>query len=163
MKKYTLTSTLIIRLFRTNYKKSHILFPKVKITSNNEDMLRSACEQFADKKVGDIQDIARFFLFFSCYVAGLFLFFCLCCCWHEPWDLGPHPKSNLLPLLRATLEGHQRAIIGHMTVDEIFKDRKKFSEQVGQWKIIRSGGKICIFNPRCMSRPPLIFSTWELM
>ena len=62
MKKYTLTSTLIIRLFRTNYKKSHILFPKVKITSNNEDMLRSACEQFADKKVGDIQDIARFFL-----------------------------------------------------------------------------------------------------
>ena len=31
----------------------------MKITSNNEDMLRSACEQFADKKVGDIQDIAR--------------------------------------------------------------------------------------------------------
>jgi len=62
---------------------------QVKITSNNEDMLRSACEQFADKKVGDIQDIAR-----------------------------------------ATLEGHQRAIIGHMSVDEIFKDRKKFSEQV---------------------------------
>jgi flotillin len=31
---------------------------------------------------------------------------------------------------RATLEGHQRAIMGAMTVDEIFKDRKKFSEQV---------------------------------
>ena len=29
-----------------------------------------------------------------------------------------------------TLEGHQRAIMGAMTVDEIFKDRKKFSAQV---------------------------------
>ena len=38
-----------------------IWYDQVKITSNNEDMLRSACEQFADKKVGDIQDIARFF------------------------------------------------------------------------------------------------------
>ena len=29
-----------------------------------------------------------------------------------------------------TLEGHQRAIMGAMTVDEIFKDRQKFSQQV---------------------------------
>ncbi|XP_037075342.1 flotillin-1-like [Pollicipes pollicipes] len=29
-----------------------------------------------------------------------------------------------------TLEGHQRAIMGGMTVEEIYKDRKKFSEQV---------------------------------
>jgi flotillin len=29
-----------------------------------------------------------------------------------------------------TLEGHQRAMMGCMTVDEIFKDRKKFSSQV---------------------------------
>ncbi len=29
-----------------------------------------------------------------------------------------------------TLEGHQRAIMGAMTVDEIFKDRKKFSSKV---------------------------------
>uniref|UniRef100_A0A3P8WMB2 Flotillin n=1 Tax=Cynoglossus semilaevis TaxID=244447 RepID=A0A3P8WMB2_CYNSE len=29
-----------------------------------------------------------------------------------------------------TLEGHQRAIIAHLTVEEIYKDRKKFSEQV---------------------------------
>lgn len=62
---------------------------QVKITGNNEDMLRQAAEQFADKSVEDIKDIAR-----------------------------------------ATLEGHQRAIIGHLNVDEIFKDRKKFSEQV---------------------------------
>ncbi|XP_063794092.1 flotillin-1-like [Pseudophryne corroboree] len=29
-----------------------------------------------------------------------------------------------------TLEGHQRAIMAHMTVEEIYKDRQKFSEQV---------------------------------
>ena len=29
-----------------------------------------------------------------------------------------------------TLEGHQRAIMGAMTVDEIFKDRTKFSSKV---------------------------------
>ena len=29
-----------------------------------------------------------------------------------------------------TLEGHQRAIMGSMTVEEIYKDRKKFSRQV---------------------------------
>lgn len=62
---------------------------QVKITSNNEEMLRSAVEQFGDKSDQEIQDIAR-----------------------------------------TTLEGHQRAIMGAMTVDEIFKDRKKFSEQV---------------------------------
>jgi flotillin len=28
------------------------------------------------------------------------------------------------------LEGHQRAIMGSMTVEEIYKDRKKFSKQV---------------------------------
>ncbi|CAM9860473.1 unnamed protein product [Lampetra planeri] len=29
-----------------------------------------------------------------------------------------------------TLEGHQRAIMGNMTVEEIYKDRKKFSQEV---------------------------------
>ncbi|KTG37822.1 hypothetical protein cypCar_00032122 [Cyprinus carpio] len=29
-----------------------------------------------------------------------------------------------------TLEGHQRAIIAHLTVEEIYQDRKKFSDQV---------------------------------
>ncbi|CAB4061641.1 FLOT [Lepeophtheirus salmonis] len=62
---------------------------QVKITSHNEEMLRSAVEQFIDKTVKEIQDIAM-----------------------------------------STLEGHQRAIMGAMTVDEIFKDRKKFSSKV---------------------------------
>ena len=30
----------------------------------------------------------------------------------------------------STLEGHQRGIMGAMTVDEIYKDRKKFSQKV---------------------------------
>lgn len=62
---------------------------QVKITSNNEEMLRAAVEQFIDKTEKEIQDVAR-----------------------------------------VTLEGHQRAIMGALTVDEIFKDRKKFAEQV---------------------------------
>ena len=62
---------------------------QVKITSNNEEMLRAAVEQFSDKTQKEIQDVAR-----------------------------------------VTLEGHQRAIMGALTVDEIFKDRKKFAEQV---------------------------------
>lgn len=62
---------------------------QVKITSNNEEMLRAAVEQFVDKSLQEIRDIAL-----------------------------------------VTLEGHQRAIMGAMTVDEIFKDRKKFSQHV---------------------------------
>ena len=62
---------------------------------------------------------------------------------YNPYDLTLHPPRSprcrlgglvILPRMldkaRATLEGHQRAIMGAMTVDEIFKDRKKFSEQV---------------------------------
>ncbi|XP_023331804.1 flotillin-1 [Eurytemora carolleeae] len=38
--------------------------------------------------------------------------------------------KEIKEIARITLEGHQRAIMGALTVDEIFKDRKKFSEQV---------------------------------
>ena len=62
---------------------------QVKIASNNDEMLRSAVEQFIDKTDREIRAVAT-----------------------------------------ATLEGHQRAIMGALTVDEIFKDRKKFAEQV---------------------------------
>lgn len=43
-------------------------------------------------------------------------------------------KSNyqVQQIALATLEGHQRAIMGTMTVEEIYKDRKKFSHQVFQ-------------------------------
>lgn len=62
---------------------------QVKITSQNDEMLRAAVEQFIDKDSVDIERVAM-----------------------------------------ETLEGHQRAIMGAMTVDEIFKDRKKFSQKV---------------------------------
>nr|XP_008174077.1 flotillin-1 [Chrysemys picta bellii] len=39
-------------------------------------------------------------------------------------------ESEITHIALETLEGHQRAIMAHMTVEEIYKDRKKFSEQV---------------------------------
>ncbi|XP_019206446.1 flotillin-1a isoform X2 [Oreochromis niloticus] len=39
-------------------------------------------------------------------------------------------ESEIAQIALETLEGHQRAIIAHLTVEEIYKDRKKFSEQV---------------------------------
>lgn len=40
------------------------------------------------------------------------------------------PKQEIQEIALHTLEGHQRAIMGSMTVEEIYKDRKKFSKQV---------------------------------
>ncbi|XP_044764126.1 flotillin-1-like [Coccinella septempunctata] len=39
-------------------------------------------------------------------------------------------NSQIRQIALATLEGHQRAIMGRLTVEEIYKDRKKFSHQV---------------------------------
>lgn len=39
-------------------------------------------------------------------------------------------ESEIHNIALVTLEGHQRAIMGSMTVEEIYKDRKKFSKQV---------------------------------
>lgn len=39
-------------------------------------------------------------------------------------------EDEIRDVALATLEGHQRAIMGTMTVEEIYKDRKKFSENV---------------------------------
>ncbi|CAG11686.1 unnamed protein product [Tetraodon nigroviridis] len=41
-------------------------------------------------------------------------------------------EGEIAHIALETLEGHQRAIIAHLTVEEIYKDRKKFSEQVFQ-------------------------------
>jgi len=40
------------------------------------------------------------------------------------------PKRDIEHLARQTLEGHQRAIMGTLTVEEIYQDRKKFSTGV---------------------------------
>ncbi|XP_038140213.1 flotillin-1b [Cyprinodon tularosa] len=39
-------------------------------------------------------------------------------------------ETEVTQIALETLEGHQRAIIAHLTVEEIYQDRKKFSEQV---------------------------------
>ncbi|XP_061803684.1 flotillin-1b isoform X2 [Nerophis lumbriciformis] len=39
-------------------------------------------------------------------------------------------EQEIAHIALETLEGHQRAIIAHLTVEEIYQDRKKFSEQV---------------------------------
>ncbi|OCT67926.1 flotillin 1 L homeolog isoform X1 [Xenopus laevis] len=39
-------------------------------------------------------------------------------------------ENEVTQISLETLEGHQRAIMAHMTVEEIYKDRQKFSEQV---------------------------------
>lgn len=39
-------------------------------------------------------------------------------------------ESEIQHIALVTLEGHQRAIMGSMTVEEIYKDRKKFSKGV---------------------------------
>jgi len=40
------------------------------------------------------------------------------------------PEIEVRRIAQETLEGHQRAIMGNMTVEEIYKDRKKFSKAV---------------------------------
>lgn len=37
---------------------------------------------------------------------------------------------QIMDVAKETLEGHQRAIMGNMTVEEIYMDRKKFSKHV---------------------------------
>lgn len=39
-------------------------------------------------------------------------------------------EDEIMEIAKETLEGHQRAIMGNMTVEEIYKDRKKFSKAV---------------------------------
>lgn len=39
-------------------------------------------------------------------------------------------EKDIRKVAQETLEGHQRAIMGNMTVEEIYKDRKKFSKAV---------------------------------
>jgi len=39
-------------------------------------------------------------------------------------------EKEIMHVAQETLEGHQRAIMAHMTVEEIYKDRKKFSQSV---------------------------------
>jgi len=45
-------------------------------------------------------------------------------------QFGSKSEEELLQICKETMEGHQRAIIGQMTVEGMIKDRKTFSEKV---------------------------------
>lgn len=47
-------------------------------------------------------------------------------------------EQEIQHIALVTLEGHQRAIMGSMTVEEIYKDRKKFSKQVINFIILHT-------------------------
>ena len=46
-------------------------------------------------------------------------------------------ESEIHETLLNTIEGHLRAILGTMSIEEIFTDREVFAKQVNQVKIIR--------------------------
>jgi len=45
-------------------------------------------------------------------------------------QFGGKPVDEILQICLETMEGHQRAIMGNMTVEEIYRDRKTFSKKV---------------------------------
>jgi len=45
-------------------------------------------------------------------------------------QFGGKPVDEILQICLETMEGHQRAIMGNMTVEEIYRDRKTFSRKV---------------------------------
>jgi len=45
-------------------------------------------------------------------------------------QFGGKDVSDILQVCLSTMEGHQRAIMGNMTVEEIYRDRKTFSQNV---------------------------------
>ena len=78
---------------------------QVKINGSNEEMLAYAAEQFGTKTEKEVSSRAlgrRRLLVFV----------------------------KVLQICLETMEGHQRAMMGAMTVEEIYKDRKTFSQKV---------------------------------
>ena len=45
-------------------------------------------------------------------------------------QFGDKDEDDISTVAKLTLEGHQRAVMGTMTVEEIYKDRKKFASKV---------------------------------
>ena len=45
-------------------------------------------------------------------------------------QFGGKDEDEISNVAKLTLEGHQRAVMGTMTVEEIYKDRKKFASKV---------------------------------
>jgi flotillin len=66
------------------------------------------------------------------------------------------PREQVMKAADETLEGHQRAILGTMTVEEVFQDREKFASEVLQTAavdIANMGLEIVSFTIRDVSDP----------
>ena len=100
---------------------------QVKIEAENERMLETAATLFGSKPVAEIQHICKGWTHF---VINKF------------WGCLKRKKSNLALELficglydktltsQETMEGHQRAIMGTMTVEQLYRDRKTFADRV---------------------------------
>ena len=78
----------------------------MKINGANEDMIVAACEQFGDKSDEEVTKKE------TCKSQKKCIF------------------VQVTNICLETMEGHQRAIMGNMTVEEIYRDRKTFSTKV---------------------------------
>ena len=81
--------------------------PQVKINGSSEEMLAFAAEMFGDKSTEEVESSFIILILTDWHQFKLF------------WQV--------LAVCLATMEGHQRAIMGNMTVEEIYKDRQTFS------------------------------------
>ena len=57
-------------------------------------------------------------------------------------QFGGKPVDEVLQICLETMEGHQRAIMGNMTVEQIYRDRQTFSTKVFE-VIIHDFLKMC--------------------
>ena len=83
---------------------------QVKINGSSEEMLAFAAEMFGDKSTEEVESSFIILILTDWHQFKLF------------WQV--------LAVCLATMEGHQRAIMGNMTVEEIYRDRKTFSTKV---------------------------------
>ena len=88
-------------------KVMRMTMPQVKINGSSEEMLAFAAEMFGDKSTEEVESSFIILILTDWHQFKLF------------WQV--------LAVCLATMEGHQRAIMGNMTVEEIYKDRQTFS------------------------------------
>ena len=102
---------------------------QVKIEAENERMLETAATLFGSKPVAEIQHICKGRTDFVIYQQVLRMFKM------EEIKLGSF--LSFMSCLydktltsQETMEGHQRAIMGTMTVEQLYRDRKTFADRV---------------------------------
>ena len=93
----------------------------MKINGQSDEMLRAAAEQFGSKAEDEIaHGKQNCILYSNCFTLDIK---------ETNAELVYRIQSNFL-VAKETLEGHQRAMMGNMTVEEIYRERKTFSNAV---------------------------------